>query len=114
MIGFATWKYKLFALDIASASEEIVRAMPSALILIGPDETVLRVNQAASELLGTPVDTLVGADFLSLFPEKMRRSVGQPPANQRDLLHRVGVVQQLFFASSALINVDGGKHSLKY
>jgi PAS domain S-box-containing protein len=75
LIGYAAWKYNLFPLDISAAARDIVRAMPSALILIGKDRKIVKINNAAAQLLQVDSDELGGVGFLSIFPADEQREI---------------------------------------
>jgi diguanylate cyclase (GGDEF)-like protein/PAS domain S-box-containing protein len=60
IVGYAIWKYELFALTPASAVESIVTTMADALLLVSPEQKVVTVNQAALELLGYAESELIG------------------------------------------------------
>jgi diguanylate cyclase (GGDEF)-like protein/PAS domain S-box-containing protein len=60
IVGYAIWKYELFALTPASAVESIVSTMADALLLVSPEQKMVTVNQATLELLGYAESELIG------------------------------------------------------
>jgi PAS domain S-box-containing protein len=58
--AYAIWKYKLFAISLATAADSIVSTMTDALILVDPDGKIAMVNKATLKLLGYKESELVG------------------------------------------------------
>ncbi|MCP4602589.1 MAG: response regulator [Proteobacteria bacterium] len=51
-IGYAIWKYELFALTPITAAEHIITTMTDSLLLVSPEGKVLSTNTAAEQLFG--------------------------------------------------------------
>ena len=51
-IGFAIWKYDLFAINAATAAHNIVSTMSDIFILLDPKKNIVSINQAMTDLLG--------------------------------------------------------------
>jgi PAS domain S-box-containing protein len=54
------------------ASEQLLEAMPDAVVVVAPDGRIVRVNQAAEALSGYSRDELVGMPVEDLVPEGLR------------------------------------------
>jgi PAS domain S-box-containing protein len=66
------------------ASEQLLEAVPDAVVVVGSDGRIVRVNQAAETLSGYSRDELVGMAVEELVPEAMRRGhVAHRAAYQR-------------------------------
>jgi len=65
-IGYAIWKYKLFAMSAETAAEGIIATMSDALLLLSPEGRIQRVNQAALRLLGYNESELIDQPFAML------------------------------------------------
>ncbi len=66
-IGFAVWKYELFALDLATAADNIVSTMSDALFLLNKKNEMVIVNNGAMKLLGYKKEDLVGKKIDDIF-----------------------------------------------
>jgi two-component system sensor histidine kinase PilS (NtrC family) len=56
------------AADLLSLHQDIVRSLSSGLVTTAPDGTVLTLNQAAAEILGTTVASVVGKPIEQIMP----------------------------------------------
>jgi PAS domain S-box-containing protein len=56
------------------ASDQVLEAVPDAVVVVGADGRIVRVNQAAETLSGYPRDELVGMTVERLVPEATRRA----------------------------------------
>jgi PAS domain S-box-containing protein len=63
LLGYAVWKYELFAIDPVTASESIIKTMDDALFLVDSKWEILSVNQAACELTGDKKSDLEGENL---------------------------------------------------
>jgi len=70
LLGFAIWKYQLFAVTPAGAADQIISTMSDSLILVNPEGNISTVNQAALDLLGYSEKALIGKNVSVLFREK--------------------------------------------
>jgi len=68
-MGYAVWRYMLFALSPATAAENIISTMADALILADPGGNLVTVNQAALDLLGYKEQELIGQPVEAIFAE---------------------------------------------
>ncbi len=59
-IGFAIWKYELFAVNPAMAAENIIATMNEMFFLLSPEGAILRTNRKSQEILGYEEKELVG------------------------------------------------------
>ena len=64
--GFAIWKYDLFAINPATAANNIVSTMSDIFILLDPGGKILSINRALTDLLGyheRDITDLTGLDI---------------------------------------------------
>ncbi len=59
-IGYAVWKYELFAVSPAMAAENIIATMNEMLFLLNPEGEIIRTNRKSREVLGYEESELVG------------------------------------------------------
>jgi diguanylate cyclase (GGDEF)-like protein/PAS domain S-box-containing protein len=59
-IGYAVWKYELFAISPAMAAENIIATMNEMLFLLNPEGKIIRTNRKSQEVLGYEENELVG------------------------------------------------------
>jgi diguanylate cyclase (GGDEF)-like protein/PAS domain S-box-containing protein len=59
-IGYAVWKYELFAISPALAAENIIATMNEMLFLLSPEGRIIRTNRKSQEVLGYEENELVG------------------------------------------------------
>jgi diguanylate cyclase (GGDEF)-like protein/PAS domain S-box-containing protein len=59
-IGYAIWKYELFAVSPAMAAENIIATMNEMLFLLNPEGAIIRTNRKSREVLGYEESELVG------------------------------------------------------
>jgi diguanylate cyclase (GGDEF)-like protein/PAS domain S-box-containing protein len=59
-IGYAIWKYELFAISPAMAAENIIATMNEMLFLLNPEGKIIRTNRESQEVLGYEENELVG------------------------------------------------------
>ena len=59
-IGYAIWKYELFAVDPAMVAENIIDTMNEMLFLLNPEGAIIRTNRKSQEILGYEERELVG------------------------------------------------------
>jgi diguanylate cyclase (GGDEF)-like protein/PAS domain S-box-containing protein len=59
-IGYAVWKFELFAISPAMAAENIIATMNEMLFLLSPEGTIIRTNRKSREVLGYDETELVG------------------------------------------------------
>jgi diguanylate cyclase (GGDEF)-like protein/PAS domain S-box-containing protein len=59
-IGYAVWKYELFAVSPAMAAENIIAAMNEMFFLLNPEGSIIRTNQKSREVLGYEENDLAG------------------------------------------------------
>ncbi len=69
-VGYAIWKYELFALNPVTVAENIISTMPDSLILIDREGKILTVNQSLVNLLGYTEAELIGKSVDVLFKEE--------------------------------------------
>lgn len=67
-IGYAIWKYELFAITPEMTSQSIMTIMSDGIIIAGPDRNILDANRQALGLLGYSHDQLAGRPLAGLFP----------------------------------------------
>ena len=72
-IAYGIWKYDLFLLTPRTTGESIVDAMTDGLFLLLPDGTVANTNKAATELLRTAEENILGTSVFTLIPEGKER-----------------------------------------
>lgn len=68
IIGFAIWRYDLFALNPVTAAKNIIATMPDLLFLIRPNGEIASINQSVTEALGFDEEDLIRrsvTDFMS-------------------------------------------------
>ena len=70
-IGFAIWKYDLFAIDPATAANNIVSTMSDNFILLDPRGEILSINRAVTDLLEYNEEDLIQKSFTSILSEKI-------------------------------------------
>jgi len=73
-VAYAIWKYELFTLSPATATENIISTMPDFLILADPKGKILTVNRSMLNILGYKENELVGKSADTLFVEERFRS----------------------------------------
>jgi len=59
-IGYAIWKYELFAVNPAMAAENIIATMNEMLFLLNPEGAIIRTNRKSRDILGYEETELVG------------------------------------------------------
>lgn len=59
-IGYAVWKYELFAVNPAMAAENIIATMNEMFFLLNPEGAIIRTNRKAQETLGYEERDLAG------------------------------------------------------
>lgn len=59
-LGYAIWKYELFAISPAMAAENIIATMNEMLFLLDPEGAIFRTNRQSREVLGYEESELVG------------------------------------------------------
>ncbi len=59
-IGYAIWKYELFAVSPAMAAENIIATMNEMLFLLNPEGEIIRTNRKSREVLGHEESELIG------------------------------------------------------
>ena len=59
-IGYAIWKYELFAMSPAMAAENIIATMNEMLFLLNPEGEIIRTNRKSREVLSYEESELVG------------------------------------------------------
>ena len=65
-IGFAIWKYDLFAIDPATAANNIVSTMSDNLILLDPKGEILSINRAVTDSLEYNEEDLIRRSVTSI------------------------------------------------
>jgi PAS domain S-box-containing protein len=68
IIGFAIWRYDLFALNPVTAANNIIATMPDLLFLIRPNGEIASINQSVAEALGFDEEDVIRrsvTDFVS-------------------------------------------------
>jgi PAS domain S-box-containing protein len=70
IIGWGTWRSRLFALNPVTAAECILTTMSDALLLVGLDKKINLVNRSALEMLGYREDELIGTPVDRIFAEQ--------------------------------------------
>ncbi len=68
-VGYAIYKYNLFAVTPATAAETIIATMSDSLFLVDVDGKILQMNPSALDLLGYKEDELIGNSMDILFVE---------------------------------------------
>jgi len=118
LIGFAIWRYQLFAVTPAGAADQIISTMSDSLILVNPEGNISTVNRAALDLLGYSEETLVGRNVRVLFREEGCKDslIAQKNTNtcflgisdvEISLIDRDGREITVSLSSSALREKDG-------
>ena len=80
-IIYSIWKYELFSLTPATASEEIIATMSDFMFLANPEGKITSVNEAATAALGCKPSEIVGEAITSvLFTERSGESLKLPTA----------------------------------
>ncbi len=51
-VGYAIWRYEMFAISPITAAEHIVMTMPDSLLLVSSDGKIISTNPAAEKMLG--------------------------------------------------------------
>ncbi len=69
-LGYAVWKYELFALTPATAAESILATMTDALLLVSPEGRIVTVNQAVLGLLGYEESELIEQPLEIIFAQE--------------------------------------------
>ena len=59
-IGYAIWKYELFAVSPSMAAENIIATMNEMLFLLNPEGEIIRTNRKTQEALGYEEGELIG------------------------------------------------------
>ncbi len=59
-IGYAIWKYELFAINPAMAAENIIATMNEMFFLLNPEGAIIRTNRKSQEILGYEERELIG------------------------------------------------------
>lgn len=73
LLGYAVWKYKLFALTPAVAAEQIINTMSDPLILVDTEGIIAVTNDATTKLLGFTESEMIGRHASSVFVEESQR-----------------------------------------
>ncbi|MBU0976124.1 MAG: PAS domain S-box protein [Patescibacteria group bacterium] len=68
-LGYAMWKYELFALDVMSAAESTMATMSDALLLVDPEGIITDINKSVTKLLGYEDNELIGKKIGIIFPQ---------------------------------------------
>jgi diguanylate cyclase (GGDEF)-like protein/PAS domain S-box-containing protein len=68
-IGYAIWRYELFALTPADAADKIIATMSDSLLLVDPQGNVITANQTTLDLLGYQKEELIGRPVDMVFAE---------------------------------------------
>lgn len=92
LIGYAIWKYDLFALNPVTAAENIVDTMPDLLILLRPDGKIVSINRAVTKVLGFDEEELIRQPVTRVMPEHMSRRIlegGEDRKKRRTVPSRV-------------------------
>jgi len=74
-MGYAVWRYELFAITPAAAAESIISTMTDALILASVDGNIAKLNQAAEGFLGKRENEMRGRHISMIFPEREHRMI---------------------------------------
>jgi len=70
LIAYAIWKYELFSIDPANATENIISTMPDSLVLSDLKGKILKVNRAMINFLDYSEPELIGKCVSELFIDK--------------------------------------------
>jgi len=86
-IGYAIWKYELFAVNPAMAAENIIATMNEMFFLMNPEGAIIRTNRKSQEMLGYEESDLVGKPLGVVMSDE--------PAGRRliDQIKRKGAVE---------------------
>ncbi len=73
-VGYAIWKYYLFSLNPALATENILTTMPDSLILADVNGKILRVNERLMNFTGYTKKELIGKSIAKLCAENQEKT----------------------------------------
>jgi len=74
-MGYAIWRYELFAITPAAAAESIISTMTDALVLASSDGKIAKLNQAAEGFFGEKENEMRGRHISAIFPEREHRTI---------------------------------------
>jgi len=116
LIGFAIWRYGLFAINPETTARTIVSTMNDGLVLIDRESNVVYANAAATAMVGYAGTDLSGCSALQVFfnknesqslPSEIRRK-GSVADHETALTAKDGRSLPVSFSGAAIYN-DGGE-----
>ncbi len=116
LIGYAMWRYELFALTPAAAADEILSTMSDGLFLTDSKGKITAVNEAALRMLGHSDSEIVGRKLEAMLapvdgadPHETMKTLSEEPVTDREtsLLTRDGTTVPVSLSRSTMKRRDG-------
>ncbi|MCU0661613.1 MAG: ATP-binding protein [Myxococcota bacterium] len=74
-LGYACWKHDLFSLTATEAAENILSTMTDSLWLVDQSARIVKVNAAATRMLGYSEEEMLAMDVRQLFASSSKRPI---------------------------------------